>query len=354
MKKYTKENISECLSRYVYGPAYYYNKYVIEDGRILGIGKKNNTYYIEIGSDSSFLIDVKRIGNQLYDLLKSDLCPFEHLHYDDNTGLWIKNMTPTLVSKNTIMKHKEKIFEYIYPFIDKYGLPFNYDETKNTFEENNSNDMESICTLFILSHILPMVANAKINSIKIEKMLYLLDTTFEDRFKTLEDIFNKELSILHYATLFEFKYVYEHPLFICKNIFAFAFNSILLKLTKKENISTCKNCGKIITEEYLGVVPPKYCKDCEDEIEKMRNENKKNLDRKQNIKRKEYYEDITKLKNTLIQYDKNNQYIELLDIVDKISNHNDIRFKDTDTYFSCTTIINKLNDAISSLKNNRN
>ena len=77
MKKYTKENISNCLSRYVYGPTYYYKEYIIKEGRIEGINKKNKSYYIDIGSDFSHLKEVRKIGNNLYYLLENDLCPFK-------------------------------------------------------------------------------------------------------------------------------------------------------------------------------------------------------------------------------------------------------------------------------------
>lgn len=191
-----------------------------------------------------------------------------------------------------------------------------------------------------------MIVNAQRNSTKIEKMLILLNTTFEDRFKAIESIFNIETNLLHYATLFELKYINNYPLFVCKNIFAFTFKRIMLNITRRNTITTCKNCGKIITEEFEGFKPPKYCEQCEQDIDKKRKENKAQLDADQYNKKQKNYKKIVKLRNILKTLDKNNTYSDILNIANKISNHNDIRFKDTNSQINCYTLISKLENAI--------
>ncbi len=251
MKAYSKSGIKDCSER-VFGIIHKYDKYDIKyfysDSncelkettnlsmnnlhiRIIGNDRiKKDKLYMSV-NEYDFFFEVKSIGKKLFNLLELEI---NNIIDNDNQFL---SINLSIINNKAILNNITAIHNIILPFLKKYGLPVDYDSISNSLNnENNSIDLGTLCSYFIILHVVSDLAGHYNKGHYIEHLYKIvgISSTIE-RNKLISELLNYEyLSHLHLEK-YQIKYIDNYPINCTDNLFSFAYERLKMNIIEKES-----------------------------------------------------------------------------------------------------------------------
>ncbi len=346
-------DVSKSKNRYFFGPIHTYNQYIIDDGNFKGININKKVSYISV-NDYTFLKETKILGRKLFYLLKENLIPINKMDKDFSLNEYLIN------SSNLSINIKETILNCLVNFLKTYGIPISYLDLPDGIENDHIN-IDLLCTLFMLTYMIPCIANAYYKKDQVLLISHLLNIPIKNT-SDLTDFINNGLSRYYKANDFKLTSIDNYPVYLCKNIFSFSFKRIIFDIVDKRNSSytdlyatnTCHQCGEVIERKEQiafgkSIRTQSFCEECDGKYDNKLSNNQRA--KKQYKKKKDMLLSIRELREKLYIMDTNNEYIEIIDAARKINNVHKIILKSKCNSDTHSYLLLSLKRAIESIEN---
>lgn len=313
-KIYRKDTVETCRE-YVFGYTRFFKDYktIDDDFDIYLVGKKQKNkkdLFISINK-SFFLKECKKIGRHLCDILFNDLN--NHFKVLNNSFENVIYIEPYLINLESLKKNKIEIIKTIKPFILKYGIPVNYELSSSLYCKTtitNRIGLRELCTYFILINIISDLAFFNNRGIKIDKYYNIFNLNNADTSeKIISELFNFELLHSRHIGEYYIKYIDNNPVCYTPNLFTFAFEQLKYSILKRKSNMT------IITE----------INNNRKKIPKSKKELSRISSKNYFVRQRNDYRKLIKYRSIIKKYDKNHEYVDLIDKLSEVQKIKDIK-----------------------------
>lgn len=336
MKLYTENDIEYCVKR-VFGKVNMFDKYepklyknVLTNQKyikIVGIDKiEKDCIYMQV-NEFDFLKETKKIGRQLYEVLFKDLLPL--VEYNDPYFL----VNSSIVKNDSLNNKYKKILEILTPFFKKYGMPIDYSSfCSSNSKYTNSIDLNNICTIFLLIHIISDLAFHYNKGCHIEQYYKILGIDLKvSHNRLMDELLNPSIFIKMQLGIFNLKFERLYPVYYTNNLFSFAYERLKLNIIERKNdnnilVRTCECRNPIIESNEKGKNARASSK-CDECVIKDKREYNKNKSKKSYNSIADSFRELKKIAREIEESEFKNEYSNLLKEIKQIKKIKDFKVK---------------------------